>query len=240
MLYVNGDSYMIQSTGKNTGDWLSENLNMPVINKSITGSSNDRIFRTSLRDLLNLKKDHKNITAIVGLSFIYRKSIWDPIGQLEKWKNQDDGEFASYQMFTELDWVSRLRLNKKFNKVPPHILNYSKEWARLFDPEAEMTILLQEIELFSTWCESHDIKYCIFSSPRQEDIIDLNAPFIKPFNDALSTKRNVLNIFEFSFLKFSEDNGFIGFDYDRHGKYAHQGEAAHKKFAEFLLDNYLK
>jgi len=230
---------MKMSDGKNTGEFLAAKLQTTVINNSILGSSNERIFRTSLRDLINLKKTtNEKITAIVGLSYIYRKSIWDPLGQDDRWKQSNDGEFACYQIFQGENWLEKLFKNQSFNNMPEHLKKYSKEIALFYNPEAEVTNLLQSVELFSTWCENNNIDYIIFSGPRQEDIIDFTAPFVEPFYNSVVIKKNVLNLFEFSFCEYCASQGFKGFDFEIFGKYAHHGQAAHEKFADFLIEQY--
>jgi hypothetical protein len=230
MIYVNGDSYMRASTGKTTADYLSDKLKVKTINASISGSSNDRIFRTTLRDLINLKSETtEKIIAIISLSFIYRISIWDPIGQAKRWKYSDDGEFACYHLF--------LSQNKSFN-MPDHLKKYTKELGILFNPEAEMTKLLTNVELISAWCNYNKIKCIIFSGPTQEDVIDFNAPFIKPFYNSVMLNKNILNLFDFSFCKYCESQGFQGFDYQLYGKNAHHNEDAHEQFADFLIKNF--
>lgn len=239
MIYLNGDSYMCMSTGLTISDHLEQKLNRKVINKSIPGSSNQRILRTALRDLIKLKNEtNEKTTAIISLSFIYRQSIWDPLGQANKWKDSDDGEFSCYQMFLGSNWLQKLKNNETFNNVPNHLKNYCKEYALLYDPEAEMTNLLQQIELFSAWCENNKIPYIIFSGPEQEDKIDIHAPFIEPFYQSISKKENILDIFKFSFCGYCISQGFKGFDYDLYGKNAHHNQDAHEKFADFLIDKY--
>lgn len=227
------------STGKNTGDFLSNKLQTKVINNSIPGSSNERILRTTLRDIISLKNTTKEkITAIISLSFIYRKSIWDPIGQDRRWKQSNDGEFACYQLFRGEDWLAKFLKNENFNDVPNHLKKYSKELATFFNAKAEVTNLLQSIELISTWFENNNIDYIIFSGPQQEDKIDFTAPFVESFYQSVTEKKNILNPWEFSFCEYCISQGFTGFDYNRYGKYAHHGEEAHGKFADFLLEKY--
>lgn len=240
IVYVNGDSYMRASTGKRTSDFLGEYLQVKNINKSISGSSNDRILRTSLRDLINLRKLYSgNITTVINLSFIHRKSFWDPFGQEEKWKNSDDGEFASYQLMIGNNWFEKFHTkNKLETNAPIHLNKFIREHIRFFDPEAEFTNLFQQLILFSSWCRENNIQYIIFSGPVQEDRIDTQAPFIEPFYTTIIQDKNILDIFEFSFCNYCFEQGFIGFDYEEFGKNSHQTEEAHARFAKFLVENF--
>lgn len=240
IIYLNGDSYMNFSTGKKTSDFLGEYLKAKSVNKSIPGSSNDRILRTSLRDLINLRKSESgSIIAVIGLSFIYRKSFWDPIAQQEKWKNSDDGEFGSYQLMIGDDWFEKFHSkNKLETNAPNHMNRLIREHVRFFSTEAEFVNLFQQLILFSSWCRENNIQYIIFSGPLQEDKIDIKAPFIEPFYTTTMQDKNILNIFEFSFCNYCFEQGFIGVDYEKLGKNSHQTEEAHASFAKFLIKNF--
>lgn len=241
MIYVNGCSYTKSSTGNSVVEFLSEKMQLSFVNNSIAGSSNERILRSSMRDLISLKSEHEEVYAVIGLSFIFRSCVWDPEGQPDKWKNQNDGEFASYQFFTGQNWVEEFLFKKTISKdIPDSVKHYGKEWVRLYDPEAILTNLLWTVVMFSSWCEQNNIKYCIFFSPPMEEHIDINAPFIKPFVDEINQKKNIIDLFNFSFLGLCDEHDLIGFDADKFGKNAHQGEEGHELLANFLYENYLK
>jgi hypothetical protein len=241
MIYVNGCSYTGLSTGNTVAEFLSKKMQLPFVNNSIRGSSNERILRSSMRDLISLNSDHKEVYAIIGLSFIFRTCVWDPIGQANKWKNRNDGEFASYQFFIGGNWFQEFLFKKTVPKdIPDSVKDYGKEWAILYDPEPTLTNLLWTLGMFSSWCEQNNIKYCIFFSPPMEEQIDTNTPFIKPFVDLINQKKNIIDLFNFSFLGLCDEHNLIGFDEDMLGRNAHQGEEGHELLANFLFDNYLK
>lgn len=54
---------------------LNQLLNVPVINRAHGGASLDRIVRTALTDLIELKKTNDNIVAIIGTTDISREEI---------------------------------------------------------------------------------------------------------------------------------------------------------------------
>lgn len=54
---------------------LGKLLNVPVINHGMGGSSLDRIVRTTITDLISLKKDHDNIIAIIGDTHYSRSEL---------------------------------------------------------------------------------------------------------------------------------------------------------------------
>lgn len=54
---------------------LKNKLNVDVVNHAMGGSSMDRIVRTTITDLISLKKDHNNIVAIIGDTHCSRSEL---------------------------------------------------------------------------------------------------------------------------------------------------------------------
>ena len=101
LVYLNGDSHSAPQKFKIYGEYISEYYKSSFINHSINKSSNNRIFRSSLRDLLSLKAQYKNILACVSLSYIMRTDLWDRDHTDERWRStiNNDGDFLSLQPF---------------------------------------------------------------------------------------------------------------------------------------------
>lgn len=237
IVYVNGDSYSTVSDGKTYADFLGERFNCPVKNSALSGSCNSRIFRTSLRDLLELTKDHSNILAVIQLSFPLRTEIWDETITNNRFIN--DGEFVSVQTVLSKTWF--------YNKEPvigSKYQSYIEQWLRWYNIEAQTVNLLKEILLLTTWLKYNKIKYVIVSGPLQEPV-DLESPFINSYVNAVNLDSNVINMFENSFTEWCNNRGHVPIDnytQEIHGKtyiIGHHGEAAHKDFANFLFENYL-
>lgn len=243
MIYVNGDSYACVSDGKRYSEFVGEHYGCESINAAISGSCNARILRTSLRDLIELKKEHNKITAIISLSFILRTELWnkDPKRQ-DRWKQSGDGEFVSIQFANTMDWHEQP--DNALMRYESRVSSYGKSWLTWFDVEAETTNLLQQILLFVTWCEQNDIKYVIFTGPLQEPI-NMDAPFVKSFNDEVNSNNSIIDIFSSSFTEWCNNKGHQPIDnYTMmiHGKSyicGHHGEAAHRDWANYLIENYL-
>lgn len=237
IVYVNGDSYSAISNGKTYADFLGELFDCSVINSSISGSCNSRIFRTSLRDLMKLTKDHQDIAAVNQLSFPLRTEIWDKDITNNRFGN--DGEFTSIHTVTSKTWFYNREsmTNSKYQK-------YVEQWLTWYNIEAETVNLLKEILLLTTWLKYNKIKYVIVSGPLQEPV-DLESTFIKSYFDAVSSDSNVINMFENSFTEWCNKQGHVPIDdytQEIHGKtyiIGHHGTAAHKDFANFLFENYL-
>jgi hypothetical protein len=237
IIYVNGDSYTEMSDGKRYSEFLANRFDCKFMDAAISGSSNSRILRTSLRDLISLQKQHDEIVAVIGLSFTIRTELWDP--NIINNRFEKDGEFVSIQPTINKDWFK----NKKSN-VNSLYKSYADEFLRWFNPEAETVNLLKEILLLTTWCKYNKIKYVIFSAVLQEPV-DLESEFIKSFYDNVAQDKNVLDIFKFSFTEWCLEKGHIPIDQytqEIHGKkynIGHHGEKAHQDFANFLFENYL-
>lgn len=248
IVYVNGCSYAAASDGKRYSELLAESLGCRSINASISGSSNDRILRCSLRDLINLKKQHNDIVAVISLSFILRTEVWDhdPTRQ-DQWKNSGDGDFISYQFAETKNWFDNIS-SDIFDPsyIPKKYYDYGVNWLTWFDIEAETTKLLQQILLFTHWCKYNNIKYVIFSGPLQEPV-SFDAPFISPFYEQLQLDSNVIDIFKYSFTEWCITRGYEPIDectmtmtiHDKTYNCGHHGEAAHRAWADYLLKNHL-
>lgn len=242
ILYVNGDSYTTGNIGERYSDFLGDLLGCPSINTAINGSSNGRILRTTLRDLLELKKTHTDITAVISLSFLVRTEIWDNETQPDKWKHSNDGEFASYNMVTSKDWYQNRDTNPELSTK---LNSFAKNWITWYNVEAETTRLLQQSLLLVNWLQNNNIKYVLFSSCLQETV-DVVSPFIKPFYDELFSDPQVLNFFNQSFTEFCLGRKHEPIDHhlqEIHGitkNIGHHGAPAHKDFANHLFENYLK
>ena len=237
IVYVNGDSYTKISDGKCYSDFLAEHFGCSSINAAINGSSNSRIFRTSLRDLIELKQTHEDIVAVISLTFPSRTELWDQDITNNKFIN--DGEFVSIQTTRSKRWFY-----DKESVQPSQYQSYINEWLRWYNIEAETVNLLKEILLLTTWCKHSKIKYVIVSGILQEPV-DLESPFIRSLYLKVSKDPDVIDIFSESFTEWCLVRGHTPIDdftQEIHGKtyiIGHHGEAAHKDFSKFLFENYL-
>lgn len=238
MIYVNGDSYAFISNGKRFSEFLGEYYKCESINNSISGSCNNRIFRTSLRDLIELRKKHKDIKAVITLSFPLRTELWDADVTENRFIN--DGEFTSIQAHTSHRWFYD-QLDNPNSKYK----EFCKQFILYYNIEAETVKILQNIILLTAWCKINNIRYVIVSGTLQERI-DLTTPFVSSLYEEVFVDKNVIDIFTQSFTEWCVNKGFVPIDnytQEIHGKtyiIGHHGEQAHKSFAEFLIEEHFK
>lgn len=220
ILYANSDSYGVASTGKTYVDFIGKKLNTnQVVNNGLSGSCNRRIIRTSIRDLLSLKKQDKNIVGIIGLA---------PINRFEYWGETvtgNDGHFKSLQ---------------PAGIVPKEAKKLHQGHVETYNYEASNTNLFVDIILLTSFFKTNNIKYLIWQGSQTLKPSDFAAPFINSFYDQVQLDSNVLDMFDFSFSKYcSTIKGYTPYDNHLYGIYGHHAEPAHQDFAEYLLENYL-
>jgi len=250
LIYVNGDSYVRSGNYKKYADHLADFFGAHVINRAVLGSANSRIFRTSLRDLLELKHKHSNILACVSLSFIFRTELWHTQHDIARWRqvphedlqSLSDGDFVCIQPLDGKNWYQRRNKSIDLHEGKAY-RNFCRNYIDWYDIEAETVDLLAKIILFANWCENNNIDYIIFS-PMYQETIDFSAPFVANFYEEMKQNSRILDIFEFSFLEWCLQRNHAPVDNheavvnNKPYKVGHMGPSGHKDFAEFLLERY--
>ncbi len=217
ILYANSDSYGVLSTGKTYADFIGEKLNAKVINNGLSGSCNDRIIRTSVRDLLEIKE--QEVLAIIGLAHTNRTEYWSDTAL------GNDGHFKSIQPTNTLGGIAAAARES-------HI--------RFYNDEAEVTKLFLDLILFTSFLKLHNIKYLIWEGTMNQKPVDFTTPFIHHFNEQIISDSNILNLFDFSFAKYCAIiKKHIPYDYNKYQINGHHTEAAHKDFADYIIENHL-
>jgi len=238
MIYINGDSNTY-TRGKNYGNYLSELYKQPLIHKGIPGSSNSRIFRTTTRDILKLKK--QNITDVkvaIGLSFIFRTELWIENHGIEKWTKFefDDGEFASFQAATNNDWFKVG--SKPHDTCPRQYKNYLKEWIMANHADGLVINTIYQASLLKNLCENLNYKFIVFwLSNNANDVyrMDPEMDSLKEFSNEFD-ETNSIDLFEFSFQKHYYDLGWKPFDFEQWGELGHHCTEVHEIFAKRLYN----
>ena len=240
MIYVNGDSYSL-SNGKNYGNYLSEIYNQPLMHKGIPGSSNNRILRTTTRDLLKLKNQNvTDVKVVIGLSFSFRTEIWIEDHGIEKWTQFefDDGEFASFQAARNTDWWEVGPDPSQLPHIAQPYKNYLKEWIMSNPADGLVINTIYQTSLLKNLCENLGYKFIVFwAADSTEDTarIDPEMDAVKEFSNEFD-ETNSIDLFNFSFVKHYFDLGYKPYDFDEFGKHGHPDTNVHDIFAKRLYN----
>lgn len=240
MIYVNGDSYSL-SNGKNYGNYLSEIYNQPLMHKGIRGSSNNRILRTTTRDLLRLKKQNiTDVKVVIGLTFTFRTEIWIEDHGIEKWTQFefDDGEFVSFQSVANTNWFTAGIQAITSSYIEVDYQNYLKEWVMSNPADGLVINTIYQASLLKNLCENLGYKFIIFwAADSAEDTarIDPKMDAVKEFSNEFD-ETNSIDLFNFSFVKHYFDLGHKPYDFDEYGKHGHPDTNVHDIFSKRLYN----
>jgi len=218
---------------------IANDFNAQLISKHRAGSGNRRLIRTSLRDLIDLKKQtNEKILALIGLSFFFRTELWQP--NLPATDN--DGHFSP--VFTvpppikSKDQYYTRNIDEVYQNTNVDVRDWYKQWVLWQNKESLLTEQLSDIIMFSSFCQQHNIEYLIWNNadlwPSKPDV-DRNDIFIKSFADYALTHTKLIDPWEFAFLPWALAQGLEPIDKEYYSEYGHPGPEAHKRLANFLL-----
>jgi hypothetical protein len=230
ILYCNSDSYGVLSTTKNRySDYLGELLNAKiVINNGQPGACNARIIRTTVRDILDIRKNNKEtVLAVICFGSMIRNEWWNVDKILPD--GFTDGHFESFQIHGVKD-----------NRQLPYY-QYAQEWYRHYNDEAEQTNFFKELVMLTGFLKDQKINYIMFAGNNLTyKTIDYQDIFIKSFADHIHTDTDILDLNNFSFTQYCLQQNHVPFDQDQWGIHGHHGDLAHLDFAKFLFNHYNK
>lgn len=240
LIYCNGDSYSDEkyhpSLRRNTyANEVGCKLNGYVLNKSISGSCNRRIIRSTVHDIIHQRELNKDqpIIALIGLTFELRNEYW--IDELTP-ALSEESNFLTHTFSSQLDWKSRLLQRKQFdNTIRNENVNkdfhdlYSKGRAFFYSPYAERINLICDLLLLKHLFDSLDIKFLIFQSPKAERLE--NEYLLDFFQTRLYEDARFINLESFGFVDWCYENHFIPLDYLDRPQIGHYGPDAHVAFA---------
>lgn len=215
LVYSNSCSYGVYTDGPVYSEVVAEKLQADLINHGLSGSCNERIFRTSVRDILNLLTNHNasDILVLVGLTNTFRSEYW-----AERPAKHQDGHFKSFTASDQSGPVAK----------------YQQEFYRLYDQEAATTNLLHQLVMFTGFLQNHHVKYLIWANTPHLKKIDFDADFVRPFYHSISANHNILPLFDFNFCDFAQMQGHNTMD-QPYNKGGHPCAEAHKDFADYIL-----
>jgi len=226
-LFLNGDSYSAGSDNITTyGEFLSQKLDVPLINKSIPGSNNDRIIRSSVETITKLLEQGRTPMVILGLSFIRR---------LETWYYGNNKDLLSKIPDCNLDDQCRLNL------ITLDHLMHSEEMTpgqkELFIETTDtlhkrLVDFYMNLFFFCHWIEKMNLQYFVFSPARNTDctIFSLNISGLK-FIDWCNQNPRIWKLTDFCFIDWAKEHD------NNAESTGHLSTDGHRKFADVLLTN---
>jgi len=233
ILYSNSDSYGVFSRpgpdhiDNVYGAYIAKHFNAEYFNRGRSGSSNSRLMRTSIRDLIALRNKNptEKIQAIIGLSTTTRSETWT---EKNNHVQDQDGHFCSF-------------LIGNFENGKAEQEEYAKVWTAYYDNEAEQTNLLWQTLMFTNTLKSYNIDYLVWWGCKIGVVkpINYSMPFIKDFYQEFKKDKNILSFEDFGFCDWCLDRGYTPFDVEQFGEFGHHSSDAHQAFAEYLLENHL-
>jgi len=218
---------------------VANHYNATLINQGLSGSCNRRIIRSSVRDLLDIKKEqNKEIICLIGLTFISRTELWQPKIPAKN----NDGNFHSITVdFKKHNWSSGL-INTRIKNIhltaPPEVQEYYKQWLLHMSKEAIVTDLVTDIILFNSFCQQQNIKLLIWSNAQlwpQPPEVSVDDIFLKTFVETMLDYKNIINPWKFCFLDYALSLGHKPRDENIYGVTGHPGAAAHRDFSDYLI-----
>ncbi len=226
IVYSNSCSFGIVSDGKVYADFIASALGADLVNKGINGSCNDRIFRTTVRDLIEIReKTLEDVLVLISVASLYRYEYWGNT------HSDNDGNFQSFQIGS---------LTDKNNSYPQEIKEFAKHWfVSQTDYEAMMLKLYYNLVVLTTFLKANNFKYLIWAGPNAVyKKFDEQTPFIKTFIN-FCNQTNIISLTDFNFCDYCLSQGYTPIDFNQFGNNGHHGELAHNAFSNYLLENYL-
>jgi hypothetical protein len=228
-IFINGDSYSAPK-GKVYGDFLSEQLQIPVKNYAVAGSNNHRILRSSIEYLNQIKSEFQNPLVIIGWSFIRRLEVWyygnsQKIIQAIPDKNNLD--VSQQPRFITLNFLLK---SGEATVEQKSLINED-----LF-VHKQLTDFYTDLYMFGHFLESQNLSYLFFSAARNTDCPINCFPYIDSLAQVqwVSNNPKIYRLHEFCILDWAKTN-----DPESHPVTGHLSEKGHKMFAQFLQQNLL-
>ena len=221
-ILINGDSYSAPTNYKVYGDFLSERFAIPVKNFAVPGSNNQRILRSSIEYLQEVKSEYQNPLIIIGWSFVRRLEVWY-YGNNQKLLNQiPDSTDSRFVTLERVINSGEATLEQKA------LINED-----LFIHKQLMDFYTN-LYMFAHFLESQNTSYVFFSAARNTDCPIHCFPYIHSLEQVkwVENNPNIFKLHDFCIMHWALEN-----DSNCHQVTGHLSESGHKKFADFILNN---
>jgi hypothetical protein len=248
LIYCNGDSYSDEnihpSLVSNTyANEVAKTCNGFVINSAVAGSSNRRIIRTTIYDMIEHRKINPNqkTIALIGLSFELRGELW--IDNMQP-KSPKESQFVTHQFSNQLNWRQNLLNQNNIDPPNRHHLNdvflkkYSEGRAYFYSSYAERINLLCDLILLKNLLENLNVDFLIFQGPKAE-LLESDH-LLDFFKNEIKNDERFFDFENFGFVYWAYKKGFQPLDNQKPSEIEHYGPDAHHAFATDILIPALK
>lgn len=232
LIYCNGDSYSSENyhpdlVGNVYANFVATRYCGFVINKSVSGSCNRRIIRTTVHDLIQQRQLNpaQEIVALIGLSFELRSEIW--VQDVENKFGPEESDFKPHRFAEDLTNLNNYGTPAKyFNQ-------YTESRAFFYNAYAERINLLCDLIMFRELMYNLNIKFLVFQGPRAEQLS--SDYLLDNFKKQLQDDSHFIDFETFGFVNWCAEQKFTPLDMQERPLIAHYGPDAHKAFAEQIL-----
>ena len=224
-IVINGDSYSAPTKDKKVyGEFLSENFNIPVKNFAIAGSNNQRILRSSIEYLQQIKSEYKNPLVIIGWSFIRRLEVWYYGHNQHLLNHMPDSPDSRFVTLDAVIGHGDATLEQKA------LINED-----LF-VHKQLMDFYTNLYMFANLLQSQNLSYVFFSAARNTDCPIHCFPYINLLEQVkwVANNKNIFKLHEFCIMDWAKEN-----DPDCHPVTGHLSTDGHQKFADFILNTIL-
>lgn len=214
-IFVNGDSYSAASLGVVPySTYFNDLVGIPVTNFAMAGSSNDRIFRTTLEYCAGLSSNQRPLV-IVGFSFVVREETW--IEDISKYQTRINDYPGS--KFVSTSWLG----NTNVDESTMHLIidqNINKQMINFYTKLFMLTKTLKFLNL----------PYCLFSAADNMDFRNLDWNSLKNLKMYQQVQQDscVIDLHNFNIGAWAQENKITT------TSTKHLYNDGHKKFADFL------
>jgi len=227
VILINGDSYSAAVDFKTYGDFLGEILDVPIRNIAFAGSSNQRIVRSTIEEINNIKQQYKNPLVLIGWSFIRRLEVWyygnnPTVLQLTPDRRNYNKEHLKPKLIT----LNVLLNNNEATLEQKCLINEDLfVHKQLVDFYTNLFMLAHTLNAMS-------IKYFFFSAAKNTEIPTNSFPYIDNLQQVkwCQQNKNIYKLHDFCVLNWAKEN-------DSECKpTGHLSTVGHEKFAKFLVN----
>lgn len=226
-IIVNGDSYSALNQSGSYSTTLAEKLNLPVDNIAVSGSSNDRIARTTIEKVLSELGSNNRLLVIVGWSFVRRLEVWyygnnhKVESRIPDKHSNEDHKNPRFVTLTMLSALNELTVEQKC------LVNED-----LF-VHKQLTDFYTNVYLLSQFLQNKSVDYLFFSAAKNVEIPVSSFPYIESLHQVqqVVSDKNIFDLHDFYIQDWARNN-----DPDANAVTGHLSAQGHRKFADFLLE----